>query len=191
MKVKFNAMIGAVATAAMLMAGSAVYAAGSGYSPTPSPVPPGTPGGYSQVVTVVPLAPNKTTPTTIKVKVDGSGTQVTAPPHIFKKPLRFAVTAPKLNKINGSLKGLHYGNYKAIAGVGLAAVNPNGHPDTSYFPKWVTITISNKNIKPGDRIIGWNPNGKPFLVTHVVFKNGKAILTIKRNGAFAVLAPNK
>lgn len=53
MRITYRLMAMASTAGALSLIGTVAHAAGSGYAPTTSPVPSGTPGGFTQVVTAV------------------------------------------------------------------------------------------------------------------------------------------
>ena len=182
----------AVATiGAVLISGSAAFAAGSGYSPTPSPVPPGTPGGYSHVVTVESVSPNQKSKTVVVVHVNHTKIDMVVSPHTFPIKVQIVVTSPKLGQVTHNLRKYHEGGYQAVAGIGVGVVTGSGHIYKGKFLKPVFVTAINSKIGPGDKVVEWNQRGTFSVLGKPLFRRGKAIWKFQSDPAFAVLAPKK
>ncbi|WP_020375799.1 hypothetical protein [Sulfobacillus thermosulfidooxidans] len=168
---------------------TAVYAAGSGYTPTTNPVPSGTPGGYSQVVTAATISPTSTTPTTVSVKVDNTPATIVVAPGTFSQKVQVVVTSPVLSQVTSGVSSLGYAGYSAVAGIGINVVNSSGQPYSGTFLKPVSITVNNSAIEPGDRVVEWNAQGTFSTVSSATVSAGKASWSFQQDPAFAILAP--
>lgn len=189
MQFKHRMMTAVVTAGAAVLMGTAVYAAGSGYSPATNPAPSGTPGGYSQVVTAETISPSTTTPTKIPVKVDNIAVIIVVPPGTFSSPVQVVVTAPVLNQVTRGIQSLGYSGYSALAGLGISVVNTSGQPYKGSFLKPMSVSISNKKIGSGDQIVQWNAAGVFSRVSSASITSGRASWTFQQDPAFAVLAP--
>lgn len=183
-------LMASVATAAAVALGAVAYAAGYSYVPTPSPVPPGTPGGFHQVITTRTVPPTLTKEAVVAAKVDGSPVKVLVPPRAFPVQVQLVVTQPNLKAITDSLSAKRYKGYHAIAGSGLSVVTLSGHLYTKKFLKELKIVIVNRSIHPGDRVVEWNAKGQLIVLPPWVAHHGSMIRFFEVDPAFAVLAPN-
>jgi len=175
----------------MALAGTVVYAAGSGYTPPTTPTSSGTPGGYTQVVTAVTVNPTSTTPATVSVTVDHTPVQVTVPPNAFTTPVQVVVTSPVLSQVTSALPNLGFSGFQAVAGLGINIVTPTGQTYPGAFRHPITVTVTNSAIGPGDRIAEWNSQGVFSTVANAVIKPGSATWSFQTDPDFAVLAPVK
>lgn len=189
MQLKHRMMTAAAAAGTAVLMGTAVYAAGSGYTPTTNPAPTGTPGGYSQVVTAETISPNATTTTTKTVKVDNIPVTVAVPPGTFSSSVQVVVTAPVLSQVTSGVQSLGFSGYTAIAGLGISVVKSSGQLYKGSFLKPISVTVSNSNIASGDRVVQWNAAGAFSQVASASIHQGKASWTFQQDPAFAVLAP--
>ncbi len=189
MRLKNRVLTVATAVGVASFIGSTVFAAGSGYTPTTNPVPAGTPGGYSQVVTAATVSPNATSPTTVSVQVAGTPVKVVVAPGTFATPVQVVVTAPVLNQVTAGVAALGYSGYVALAGLGVNVVTSSGQPYQKTFLKPMTVTINNQKIGAGDRVVEWNAQGAFSTVSSASVAAGRATWTFQRDPAFAVLAP--
>ncbi len=177
-----------------LTMGAVAYAAGYSYIPTPSPVPPGTPGGFHQVITTKTVPPILIREVVVAARVDGSPVKVLVPPHAFPVPVQMVVTQPNLKAITRSLRAKDskaYKGYHALAGTGVSVVTMSGHLYAKKFLKPLVVIIVNKAIRRGDRVVEWNAQGKLIVLPPWVAHKGRAIRFFEVDPAFAVLAPNR
>lgn len=189
MPIKHRLLTIATALGGVGLFSTAAYAAGTGYTTTTSPVPSGTPGGYTQVVTAQTVLPNATTSTTISVTVDNSPTQIVVPPGAFSTPVQVIVTAPVLSQVTTGVASLGYSGYTAMAGLGVNVVTSSGQAYQGSFLKPIGVTVDNAQIGSSDKVVEWNAQGTFSTVSPVSFSAGKASWTFQHDPAFAVLAP--
>ncbi len=189
MQFKTRILTVASAVGVASLAGSAAFAAGSGYTPTTSPVPTGTPGGYSQVVTAETISPSATATTVMAVTVDGIPVHISVPAGTFSTPVQVIVTAPVLSQVTTGVSALGYSGYVAVAGLGVSVVTSSGKLYSGTFLKPITVTIDNPKIGAGDRVVEWNGQGTFSAVSNASVGAGHASWTFQQDPAFAVLAP--
>lgn len=169
MQIKHRIATAVATVSAAVVLGSSAFAAGSGYAPTPTPVPSGTPGGYTKVVTVVTISPSSGK-VTIVFRIDGTPMRVVVLPHTFARKVQVVITEPKLNQVTRDLPHLGFAGYQAVAGFGFEAVNPAGHVYPWKFLKPVTVFLSNRRVGPGDRVLEWNRLGKLSTLPTPLFR---------------------
>lgn len=189
MQMKHRLLTAATTLGAVAMFSTAAHAAGTGYVPTTSPVPSGTPGGFSQVITVKAIPANATTSTIVSATVDNTPVRIVVPAGAFSIPVQLIVTAPVLSQITTGVSSLGYSGYSAVAGVGVNVVNSSGQPYPGTFLKPIGVSVSNSLIGSGDKVVEWNVQGAFSTVSSASISAGTASWTFQRDPAFAVLAP--
>ncbi len=163
--------------------GGATLTIGAGQLPAlaygpPPPPPPRT--GYHNVVTSRVVGPAGAV---IKADIDGLVIAVTIPPGEFSHPVQVTLLAPFLTGIGDA----GHPGYRAIGGVGIEIL-VNGKPFTGTLAKPITVEISGRAVRPGDRVAVWN--GKTWQFIGSAATGNTVEFTYRSAGDFVVLAPS-
>ena len=178
---------GTLAVGSAFVSASPAAAAG-GYSPS-SPIPSGTPGGFSQVVQVLSVAPSSQTDS-ITASVDGLQLQVQIPGNTFSSPVQVVITSPSNTSLDVVLPSIGLPGYVALGGVGITIENADGTPYVGTFANPVLVTIDNPAIGGGAKVVQLNGNGTYSLVSGATVNPGVVTLSFTQDPAFAVLVPS-
>lgn len=168
--------------------GSVVYAAGTGYSPSTTPVPAATPGGFSQVVTVKTIPANSTSTTTVSATVNGAPITISVAPGTFSKSVQVIVTQPVLSQITSALPSLGFSGWHAAAGLGVNVTTSSGTAYRGTFNKPVAVSVASSAVTSGDRVVEWLANGSFSSVANPTITQGKATWSFNQDPGFAILS---
>jgi hypothetical protein len=160
----------AVIGAAVCWTTAPAYAAGrsaAGYGPSSPVSATGVPGGYTSVITSVPIGPAGGTigPLT----VDGATVTLTVPAGAFSTQVLITVTQADLSGLAARMPG-----YVIVAGLGVQ-VTINGQPYSGMFLKPLTVTIRSSQISASSVVQVWN--GSAF-VTDQASSSAAGVATI-------------
>jgi hypothetical protein len=171
------AMLGA---AVVLGTAGVASASTAGRQSVPPPVTtPMPPGGFTAVVTSMPITPAGGT--VGPVTVDGASVGVHVPAGAFSQDVLLTITAPDLAAIK-AMPGFH-----VVAGAGVG-VSLNGSPYPGTFLKPVTVTFSSPKIMPASAVVVWN--GSAFVTDPAsMAMAGSASVSFDTDPAFAVESP--
>jgi hypothetical protein len=127
----------AVAATSVLMAASTAWAATGGYGPgAPGNSPP--PGGFSVVVAARTIGPKGTH---LVLEAAGAVAVVDVAPKTFPSSVILKITIPDLGQVTSGASSLGFPNTKAVAGIGVYVLTPNGKPAPSPFAKPIAVTL--------------------------------------------------
>ena len=170
---------------ATVAAGGATLAIAMGQLPAQAygpPPPPPPPGGYHNVVTSQSCGPKGCV---IEARIDGLLVAVTVPAGDFAKPVQITLLAPNARGIG---TGIHSCE-RAVGGVGIV-VQVNGKTDTGAFAKPLTVELSGREIRAGDRVAVWNGTRFVFIGATETGDTEEFSYDSGAEQDFAVLAPS-
>ena len=146
---RFGAAV-AVAAVSVLTAAPAAWAATGGYGPGgPGSQPP--PGGFSEVAVARTIGARATH---LVVNVAGAVAVIDVAPKTFQGSVILKITSPNLDQITSSAATLSVPNTKAVAGIGVDVLLPNGKPAPTPFGKPMTVTLYGVHLGAGgERVV--------------------------------------
>jgi hypothetical protein len=122
------------------------------YGPPPPPPPP---GGYDSVVTSQTCDPAGCT---ITARIDGLLDAVVVPAGAFSTPVQITLLAPNVLGLGDA----GHSGYRSVGGIGIL-IQVNGKTFTGTFAKPITVEVSGREIRPGDRVAVWNGTSFSFI----------------------------
>ena len=159
-----------------------------GTTPTPSPIPTSTPGGFSTVTQVTPISPSSSTQN-VTTTIDGVQANISILPGTFTTNESVVFTSPSNSTLDSQLPSLGLGGYITVGGVAITIENSNGTAFSGNFAQPITLTITGSSINPSDKVVEFLPNGTSVTLSNVTFGTGSVTFSFDSDPAFAVLAP--
>lgn len=148
------------------------------YGPPPPPPPP---GGYDSVVTSQTCDPAGCT---ITARIDGLLDAVVVPAGDFSTPVQITLLAPNVLDLGDA----GHSGYRSVGGIGIL-IQVNGRTFTGTFAKPITVELSGREIRPGDRVAVWNGTSFSFIGGTETAETEEFSYDSGAEQDFAVLAP--
>ena len=174
--------IAAIGSTVLVSAGAGTALAATGYAPPPVPIPPGTPGGFSNVLITESaggsggtIGPVQSGPLRVTLQV---------PAGTFPIGATITLTSPNLLAL-GPVGG--FPGYRVAGGIGVLVGFAGAKLHTTFIHPLI-LRIRSSSISPSSIVVVWS-GSRWVRFTGAQVLSGQAILSIPSDSAFLVLNP--
>jgi hypothetical protein len=170
----------------LIVSGSAVFAAGTGYVPVGPPGVVNVPGGFAVVVSAISVPPHRVVHT--QVQVVNAKVGITVSPGAFFQSATMVITQPNLPSVAPGGRPAGLLNYYPVAGLGLGFQINASQSLTPRGP--ITVSMQNPGIGLGDQVLEYTAAHRWVVESHVL-RLQKGLITFYFTGDpdVAVVAP--